>query len=268
MGKIVWLASYPKSGNTWMRAFLHNYIARPAAPQSINALTEFSAVECAAAFFGETGRVLSTEEAQRLRPAMHERLTRLHDDLVFVKTHNANLAVHGVRLCTPAQTAGALYLVRDPRDVALSYAAFTGRSCDEIIELMGHEGAANRASAVQVFEYMSSWSAHVASWAAGENTLITRFEDLCAEPERYFGRVIRFLGGTVEPERLRRAVEFSAFKVLAAQEADEGYSAKGDGPGPFFRAGETGGWRRGLSAAQRARIEKDHGAIMTKLGYL
>ena len=49
--KIVWLASYPKSGNTWLRAFLHNYIAQPAAPQNINALTEFSAVECAAAFF-------------------------------------------------------------------------------------------------------------------------------------------------------------------------------------------------------------------------
>ncbi len=70
MGKIVWLASYPKSGNTWLRAFLHNYIKQPAEPQDINRLTEFSASEAAAAFFRkyeENPGELSAE--QRAAPA-------------------------------------------------------------------------------------------------------------------------------------------------------------------------------------------------------
>ena len=75
MGKIVWLASYPKSGNTWVRAFLHNYIAQPATPASINALTDFSAVECAAAFFHKPGEPL----IDRGNPAPAARSARIPD---------------------------------------------------------------------------------------------------------------------------------------------------------------------------------------------
>ena len=53
MGKIVWLASYPKSGNTWLRAFLHNYITQPDSPHSIDKLADFSVPEDAAAFLRE-----------------------------------------------------------------------------------------------------------------------------------------------------------------------------------------------------------------------
>ena len=57
MGKLVWLASYPKSGNTWVRAFLHNYIRDTETPHSINSLIAFSLTECAMAFFGKPGDV-------------------------------------------------------------------------------------------------------------------------------------------------------------------------------------------------------------------
>jgi hypothetical protein len=267
MGKIVWLASYPKSGNTWVRAFLHNYIAQPEAPQNINLLTEFSAVECAAAFFHVPGESLSTEATQRLRPKVHEDLTRLHDDLVFVKTHNANLAVHGVPLCTPAHTAGAIYIVRDPRDVALSYSAFTGRSVDDIIGFMANPRAANRANAAQVFEFLSGWSAHVESWAGAPRHCVVRYEDLCENPEIHFGRIIHYLGGDADTARLRRAISFSDFNTLAAQEAQDGYRA-GAPNTVFFRAGVAGQWRTKLSAAQAARITQDHGPMMRRFGYL
>ena len=267
MGKIVWLASYPKSGNTWVRAFLHNYIVNPESPHSINSLVDFSVAECAAAFFGPNAASLSTEQVQRLRPAVHEQLTRLHPDLVFVKTHNANLAVHGIPLCTPGLTAGAVYIVRDPRDVALSYAAFARKGVDEIIDFMGEPGAGNASDASQVFEHLSSWSAHAVSWAAAPKRVLVRYEDLLAEPERYFARIIRFLGtGEVDAARLNRAIDFSGFDVLSGQEATEGYRAAG-GAETFFRAGKAGQWRERLSAAQAARIEAAHGEVMQKFGY-
>ncbi len=268
MGKIVWLASYPKSGNTWVRSFLHNYILRPETPHSINALLEFSVAENAAAFFGADGKVLDPAQVQRLRPGVHAQLTQLHPDLVFVKTHNANRAVEGIALCTPEHTAGAVYIVRDPRDVALSYAAYTGRPVDEIIDFMAHDQAATASDERQVFELLSSWSGHVRSWVASPKRLLMRYEDLLVEPERYFARLVRFLGtGTVDEARLARAVAFSSFATLAAQEARDGFESGGR-HGPFFRTGQAGQWKTRLTPAQAARIADAHGEIMGKLGYL
>ncbi len=267
MGGIVWLASYPKSGNTWVRAFLHNYIVNTDTPHSINALVNFSVAECAAAFYGPDAAGLSTLEVQRRRPAVHEQLTRLHRDLVFVKTHNANLAMHGVPLCTPARTMGAVYIVRDPRDVALSYAAFAGKSVDEIIDFMATPGASNGTSATQVFELLGAWSEHALSWVAAQRRLLVRYEDLLAEPEKYFARIIRFIGtGEVDAARLLRAISFSGFDILAGQESAEGYRAAG-GAEKFFRAGKSGQWRARLSPAQVQKIEAAHGAVMQKFGY-
>jgi hypothetical protein len=267
MGKIIWLASYPKSGNTWVRAFLHNYILQPESPHNINKLVEFSVAECAAAFFHAPGESLTTAQVQALRPSVHEKLTRLHNDLVFVKTHNANLAVEHVPLCTPEHTAGAVYIVRDPRDVALSYAAYTGRGVDETIELMANPRAANASDGAQVFELLSSWSQHAVSWVAAPKRLLVRYEDLVAEPERHFSRVIRFLGtGEVDAARLSRAMEFSSFSTLAAQEAESGYNAGGKNE-TFFRAGKAGQWRERLTSAQAKRIEAAHGEVMRKFGY-
>ncbi|WP_298283817.1 sulfotransferase domain-containing protein [Acidocella sp.] len=268
MGKIVWLASYPKSGNTWLRVFLHNYITQAATPHSINRLTDFSLAECAAALFHAPGETLSDEAVQKNRPRVHAELAGLGPELVFVKTHNANLAVHGVALVTPEVTAGAVYVVRDPRDVAVSYAAYLGRDVDETIRFMAAPGAVNGTDEAQVFELLSSWSGHVRSWVGGRQRLLVRYEDLVAEPERYFARIIRYLGtGEVDQARLTRAIGFSSFAELAGQEARDGYEASG-GQGRFFRAGRVGVWREALSPAQAARIERDHGEVMGRLGYL
>ncbi len=273
MGKIVWLAAYPKSGNTWLRVFLHNYILDGAAPHDINRLTELSASECNAAFFAphdpRPAAAYTPQEVQTMRPAVHRDLTRLHDDLVFIKTHNAALEMHGVPLCSWDVTAGAIYLVRDPRDVVVSYSAYTGRGLDAIIEFLGSAGAANRGSDAQVFEWLNTWSAHVASWTARPNTLVLRYEDLVAAPQAGFRRVIGFLGsGAVEPDRLSRAIARSDFATLAAQEQLHGYVAGGPNPAsPFFRKGTVGQWRDVLSREQVQRIETAHVAMMRRFGY-
>jgi len=264
MGKLVWLASYPKSGNTWLRAFLHNYITNATTPHSLKALTDFSAVECAAAFFEG---VLGPRDVQRMRPIVHNRLMGLHDDLVFVKTHNANLAIEGIALCTPAVTAGAIVVVRDPRDIAVSYARYLGKPIDEVIGFMAHPRAANEATAQQVFEYLSSWSAHVESWLSAPRTLVVRYEDMLADAPRTFGRIIHYLGGAPDPDRLARAIGFSAFGELSAQERSGGY-LKGAGGAAFFARGQRGQWRTALSAAQAAAIEATHGAMMRRCAYL
>ncbi len=272
MGKLVWLASYPKSGNTWLRVFLHNYINQPEAPYSINRLTDLSVSECNAAFFAHflsAPPAFTTRDVQRVRPMVHRDLTKLHDDLVFVKTHNANLALHGIPLCTPSVSAGAIYILRDPRDVAVSFSAYTGRSLDETIAFMAQAGAANQGTPQQVFELLGSWSGHVESWASRPKTLLLRYEDILDAPEQKFGKVIGFLGDDPAPVRLAKAVAFSNFETLAQQEAAHGYHAGGpNAQSAFFRHGRAGQWREVLTDAQRLKIETDQAATMKRFGYL
>ena len=269
---LIWLASYPKSGNTWLRVFLHNYLLQPATPYSINRLTEVSAVENAAAFFAvhdpRPATAYTTAAVQALRPLVHRDLTQLHDGPVFVKTHNARLAMHGIHLCTPAVTAGAIYIIRDPRDVAVSFAHHTGRSIDEIITFM-NAASALRATAAQVFDYLGPWSGHVASWAGSPNLLVLRYEDMLATPAVSFETVINFLGRTPDLQRLQTAIRFSAFETLQAQEDAEGYNARApDATSRFFRNGSDGTWREILTATQQQRIEADHGNMMQRFDYL
>lgn len=274
MGKIVWLASYPKSGNTWLRAFLHNYIAEPDTAYSINRLIDFSASESNAQFYQKydprPASSYTIAEVQRMRPLVHRDLTELHQDLVFVKTHNASLSVHGVPLCTPEVTHGAIYIVRDPRDVAVSYSHYTRWSLDKIIEFMNKSQAANRGNDVQIFEMLASWSMHVDLWTRHPNPklLVLRYEDMLDRPQASFGKVISFLGGQPNPARMDRAIAFSAFESLQAQEAEHGYVANAAAStAPFFRSGQAGQWREILSTGQRLRLETDHAAMMERFGY-
>jgi hypothetical protein len=98
--------------------------------------------------------------------------------------------------------------------------------------------------------------------------LVVRYEDLLAQPQSSFGKVVGFLGDQPDPARLDRAIAFSAFAALQAQEAEHGYVADGaDSTAPFFRTGKAGQWREILTTAQRLRLETDHAAMMEKFGY-
>jgi hypothetical protein len=275
MGDLVWLASYPKSGSTWMRAFLHNYIREPAEPYDINSLMDFSIGESGAPLYRRhdprPASQYSVADVQRMRPLVHRDLTTLHPDLVFVKTHNASLLVHGVPLVTPEVTAGAIYILRDPRDVAISFSQHAGKTIDEMIAFMAHPEAAGGGTDQTVYERFASWSIHVHFWTRNPNPrlLVLRYEDMVAEPETAFGGVIRFLGQEPPRARLERAIAFSSFATLSEQERARGFAERpGEAVAPFFRAGRAGQWREVLSATQSARIARDHATVMRRFGYL
>ncbi len=274
MGTIVWLASYPKSGSTWLRAFLHNFLRPSDRPYDINRLGDFTANECEAAHFRahdpRPTSQLSLAEVQRLRPTVHRDLARLAPDLVFAKTHNAVLLAEGVPLLSPEVTAGAIYILRDPRAVALSYSRHLGWSIDQTIEFMANDGAATGQDDRHVFERLASWSSHVASWTQVPNPrqLVLRYEDMLADPQKSFGTVIRFLGREPAAGRLDRAIRFSRFEELKAQEQRAGFIERPSSADAFFASGRADAWRETLTPAQTARIAERHGAQMRRFAYL
>jgi hypothetical protein len=272
---LVWLASYPKSGSTWLRAFLHNYIRDSDSPHDINSLMDLSIGESGASLYRQydprPASQYAIADVQRMRPLVHRDLTRLHPDLVFVKTHNASLLVHGVPLVTPDVTAGAIYIVRDPRDVAISFSKHTGRSIDEMIAFMANPDAAGGATDQTVYELFGSWSIHVHFWTRNPNPrlLVIRYEDMLQHPHATFGGVIRFLGQDPPPGRLGRAIAHSSFAVLSQQERVHGFDERpAAAVAPFFRTGRAGQWREVLTTQQCARLAMDHAVQMRRFGYL
>ncbi|GAB0118945.1 sulfotransferase domain-containing protein [Acidisoma sp. 7E03] len=275
MGQLLWIASYPKSGNTWVRAFLHNYIRAGDRPQDINDLTALTTGESAAARYQphdpRPATAYSIADVQRLRPIVHREMAAARPGITFVKTHNALLVVEGVQTITKEVTAGCIYVLRDPRDVAVSFSRHLGLSLDRTIAFMADPEAATGGTESSVYVRLATWSAHVHFWTRRPSPQlhVLRYEDMLADAAGAFGGLVRFLGEAPEPARLARAVAFSDFAVLRAQEAAHGFVEQpAQSADAFFRVGQAGQWRQVLSPAQAARIERDHGAVMQRFGYL
>jgi hypothetical protein len=187
---------------------------------------------------------------------------------VFVKTHNALVVDRGTPTITMEHTAGAIYIVRNPLDVAVSLADHLGVPIDEAITRLASNMETSNTKAA-VYEHRGNWSRHVDSWTRVQHPglHVVRYEDLRAEPEKAFGGICRFLGLRPPPERLKKAIEFSSFEQLSRQEAQEGFRERTAAQDRFFRKGQVEGWRDVLTPAQAARLVARHGAQMAKFGY-
>ena len=275
MPGILWLASYPKSGNTWLRAVLANLIADPKSPLPINSLPDL--------FLGDsflihieqlTGRKaedIAPEEIPDLRRRVHEWFAKSRADNAMVKTHNAVLQIDGKPLITPSATAGALYVLRNPLDVAVSFAHHYQVSYDRAVESLCDEGYVLPPSGGQLTQYLSSWSGHVRSWtrAPGLPIHVMRYEDMAARPYQTFKALADFLGFPPDKARLKKAIKFSGFSELSRQEQKTKFvESRPDGSTPFFRKGQVGGWQEALSAEQAERMIASQGEVMREHGYL
>lgn len=273
MGAIIWLASYPKSGNTWMRAFLHNLLVNAKEPADINSLHYFTLGEGNAQhyrpFDSRPLSTLSEREVMALRPKVHELLTRASPDSVFVKTHHFLGEIDGMPLITMEHTAGAIYMVRNPLDVALSYANHFGVSMDQTIAELANDGTGSKPSDRNARQYYGSWSLNVKSWTQQEvPTLhVVRYEDMQDRAFETFARVAQFLGLNPPNERLERAIANSSFGALQAQERDRGFVERTEHT-RFFREGKSGAWKSSLSERHVAQIVSDHREQMERFGYV
>ncbi len=273
MGKIVWLASYPKSGNTWIRNFLHNILRDPKGTYDINKMTDLSTGDSIVDWFQ---RVIkkpraewSDQEIADARWEVQRLITLSRPDNVFVKTHNAMVEYLGQPLIHMQWTAGAIYIIRNPLDVAISAADHYGTDIDGAIANMAKSNNGTLGSEKAVYEVHNSWSTHVLSWTQNPHPglLVVRYEDMLKKPKLAFGNVVRFLGLPAPPERIERAIENSSFEKLRQQEEAGGFRERSEKAERFFRVGKSGQWRDILTKAQIDRIVEAHKEQMARFGY-
>jgi hypothetical protein len=277
---IVWIASYPKSGNTWMRIYLYHLMrlmqGLPRAENDLHALDKASTYEArlVGLFEQMLGKPLATAsryEVALVRPQVHAAIVQRTNNVSLIKTHAAlgqlgNLPTHNL-----AVSCGTIYIVRDPRDVAISLAAHNGSTIDAAITDMATQSYGTQNSDQAAFEVWGSWSENALSWTEKPSAavLAVRYEDMQADPTTTFTSVAKHLRQKPTAEQISEAIALSSFQELRAAEIAVGdFRERSERADRFFREGRVGEWREKLSPEQVQRIEADHRDMMIKFGYL
>jgi hypothetical protein len=273
MSKIIWLASYPKSGNTWMRAFLHNLFRDPNEAYDINKITDLSISDSSIDWYRAQDKRDWTEwspvDVARMRRGAQLAMCRVKPDDVFVKTHNASVVFLGYPMMHQDLTAGAIYIVRNPLDVCISLSHHYGTDLDTTIDILADPSIGSKTNDKIVYEVHKSWSIHVDSWTnpPRPGLAVLRYEDMLNNPIKTFGGLSQFLGLTPPRKRLERAIERASFKTLRRQEDEQGFKEKSPFAQKFFRDGRAGQWRELLTPAQIDKVASAHKEQMQRFGY-
>jgi len=285
----VWLASYPKSGNTWFRLLVGCLALKDGETVDVNQTAEKGGIASARLPFDVVTMIdsslLTQDETDRLRPRVYEALTQSLEeepeeagttpDLEFVKAHDAyTLTSTGEPLLAGAGGAkAAILIVRDPRDVVASLANHNQSTLDEAIQVMNDPVAALCGKTdrlhKQMRQIMLSWSGHAASWLDQRDIPVhlVSYEALKRDTAATFAEAMAFAGRPISLEEAARAARLADFSELQAQEATVGFGEKPPKTKAFFRKGQTGAWPEELTPEQLERVETAHADMMGRLGY-
>lgn len=279
-GNIIWLASYPKSGNTWLRVFLNNLLSESSEPIDINALHKTGLISSARSIFDEWIGIdsadLRREEIDFYLPKAHLLRSRQLTDKQFVKTHDAFTKNKQGEWIIPLEaTYKVIYLLRNPLDVCVSFAYHSGhQNFDKMIERMASSRMAlatsKRGQNNQLHQYMGTWSEHVNSWIQNipsDKLLIVRYEDMKLNTLATFTKIVEFTDLTCTKEQVKNAIKKSNIEHLQKMENEYGFIEKSHYARRFFRKGEINTWNQELTSKQVVSIRKDHEELMSKFDY-
>lgn len=269
-----WLASYPKSGNTWMRMLLESYFQGVENHKvQFDDLVQWGFQSPAPRPVSE----LNYAEFAMLRPALMMHLWEIADvrgeftdtpKRMYSKTHHFCGAVQGMPLWSPCWADRVIYIVRDPRDVAPSLADYMGVEMDKAIEMMADPNAT--IEKVRNLPHMlGSWSQHVSSWQNTERIPVhtVRFEDMKEDVVEVFRGIIEWLPDVeVREDRLAMACGATEFSRVQRLEAEMGFQEQSNNQEQFFRKGKADQGDE-LTREQEARIIEQHSEVMERMGY-
>lgn len=273
---IIWLASYPKSGNTWFRSFLTALINQ--GEIDINKMETdgiFSAKEYIESILDVCTDDLRPREFESLRKiAFVHKVQEAKKDL-FVKIHDAYTYSRwdGLPLIPNSGSRLVLYLVRNPLDVLLSLANHTGLNLEDTIDkfMNCEEGAFDKKgkTAQQYYQLMGTWAMHVASWMNQKNipVHIIRYEDMKCKPFETFKEAVFQMQLDYSDEAILKAIEACDFNKLKKQEENKGFKERATPSSAFFFKGETGRWKKELTKEQIQKIMTVNESMMKRLGY-
>ncbi len=266
---IIWIASYPKSGNTWVRSIISSYFFTDTGDFDFNLLKNISLYPGPKYFknkINKPGEVSLFWESSQKNIVSKEKQT-------FLKTHNALIALNN-RLFTSEKTSlGAIYIVRDPRNILSSLKNhYDFKDYNEAFEFMKNKKKyiwdIRKNNDYSGFQFLGSWQEHYKSWIKNQKfkTLLVKYEDLerdCYSTSLKLIQYILLLKGKeskVDEKKLFRSVESTKFDVLKKKENDFGFDESikvNDINKSFFFLGPENKWQKKLPNDILIKVENE-----------
>lgn len=277
--RLFWLASYPKSGNTWFRIVLANVLSKVEEAVNINSINTGGIASSRVRlenYYGVDAGLFTLEEQNLLRPALYANWFEQHHGLQrFHKVHDSFSRLEsGAALFGDCEQQAAIYIVRNPLDVIVSYAKHSGvDEYDRIIKGVNDSrqciGNINNKYNLQLPQLLGSWSDHVISWldSAPMPVYLVKYEDLLQQPFNTFCGALEFAGVEFTKAKLLSAIESSEFSKLQLQEEQLGFRERPLESKKFFRSGGVSNYQKVLSKGQVEKVLTIHQQVMKRLGY-
>lgn len=275
---IVWIASYPKSGNTWFRSFLSCLLFSKDQSIDINNLTHIPVASSRSVidkYSGVASSELLPGEIEELRAIVYRRIAEESEELKFFKVHDSwHLTPSGKKIFDPEITKGVIYLIRNPLDIAVSFSNHLGVGINETIRKMGKQESElcfrDEKLHHQFRQRLSDWSGHVNSWTkySGLPVKVLQYESMLEDVESSFRSALDFLEIKVQEEQFQKALKACSFENLASQEVKNGFTEKPITMKRFFNSGSSGDGSKILTNEQKQRILDQHSPTMADYGYI
>lgn len=274
----VWLASYPKSGNTWLRLILEAYYNGGELASISDRMKEsgmYGSRTVLNEFLGFETSDLSEKQLYYFRDKAYRWFAERKTIPRFIKVHEAFYGNGRSQAILPLSiTKQIVYLVRNPLDVLPSFAHYGGATLEKSCAWLNEDeftlSREKNGYSVQMPQWLLSWSEHVKSWTEQKDcpVVVIRYEDMVAAPYEAFSKVITACDGMVDEGRLRQSIENCRFERVCKLEADGGFSEAPSSERSFFRKGKVGGWRESLPEAIVTKVTEKHAEVMARFDYL
>ena len=283
---IIWLASYPKSGNTWVRSLISSYYFSKDnfKLSDLKKIPNFSVGD-----FIEDKELLKNNfdvAAQWLN--VQKTINKKYQKTLFFKTHNACVSIKNNNFTDYNNSLGCIYIVRDPRNVITSYKNFEGRTYEEILNIMTNRETFLYSTkrfenkfGFKGFEFMGSWADHYNTWVKNKLNIpicLVKYENLVNDALGELERMIKFIASIqkvndfkFDPVKAKIALEQSSFENLSRMENEEGFNEIPEAlkkKNKFFNLGEKNNWEKLLPSHIKQTIEKDFDKELKELEYI
>lgn len=264
MKNIIWVASYPKSGNTWVRSVLYAAIHGEVELSQLGSFIPNFSVYAA----NLVKKKLTNPGDIRFKwsVAQSQLSKEAGDKRIFLKTHNIAGTFDCGHFPDKALTNSFIYIYRDPRDIAISYSHHFDHPIDvSIKQVMNTKNMNFMPEDLSRGEFISSWDNHIKSWSQMPfRKLFVKYENMIANPETEIMRILNFC--SVEPQgNYQQLMQQTNFTTLQKQENKTGFP-EAIGRTAFFRKGVIGQWKE--SKTDFSPLETTFKDVMTQLGYL